>query len=175
MKRIVCLITLVLVAAGMAGVVATPARAHDRAAVEKAVAGPHQQVPGKSRPPRRQDRDAPGRLGPGPLAGQDAVPRLLLARLGERRELRSERLRAAGYKRSGYGSWGWVGEVIGWGKGSARHGAGHLEGLDGLERPSAPSSWTSAGVTWASAARGAATAGSSGTLMYTVDFGRRAR
>jgi uncharacterized protein YkwD len=171
MKRIICLIALLLAVAGMCGVVATPAPAHDRAAVEKAVLG----LINKTRANH----------------GLHAVriqTHLDQAALGHSRQMLSrdyfshnsaggasfaERLRAAGYGRAGYRSWA-VGEVIAWGKGTAGTAQAIFKawmGSSGHRAVILDRRWRDVGVGCAEGGF----RGLSGTLMYTVDFGRRTR
>ncbi len=85
----------------------------------------------------------------------------------------AERLRAAGYKRSGYSSWA-VGEVIGWGKGTAGTAQAIFKawmGSSGHRAVILDKRWRDVGI---GCAQGSFR-GLSGALMYTVDFGRRAR
>jgi len=171
MKRIVCLVALLLAGMVMGGTFAGPATAHDRAAVEKAVLSLINRA-----------RASHG------LAAVRIQRSLDDAAIAHSRQMLSgdyfshssaggityaERLRRAGYTRTGYGSWA-VGEVIGWGKGTAgtasaivrawMRSSGHRAVI--LDRR-----WRDVGIGCADGTfRGLA-----GTRMYTVDFGRRTR
>ena len=172
MKRIVCLVTLVLVAAGMAGVVATPARAHDRAAVEKAVLDlinksrashglravrieTHLDAAALAHSRQMLSRDYFSHNSAGGASFADASPRRRLQALG---------LQLLGGRR---------GDRLGQGLRRARAQAIFKAwmGSSGHRTVILDKRWRDVGI---GCAQGSFR-GLSGTLMYTVDFGRRAR
>jgi uncharacterized protein YkwD len=150
---------------------AAPVMAHDRTAVERAVL----QLINKTRSERG-------------LHTLSVEKHLDAAALGHSRQMLSEdyfshysaggttyaeRLRAAGYTRSGYTSWS-VGEVIGWGKGTAGTAGAIVKawmGSSGHRAVILDKRWRDIGIGCAEGSF----RGISATLMYTVDFGRRQR
>lgn len=171
MKRIVSVAIVVLLLGAGAGAVAAPARAFDRATVETAVLHLINRT-----------RAAHG------LHAVRMQPDLDRAAIAHSRQMLSlgyfshysaggatyvQRLRAAGYTAAGYRSWS-AGEVIGWGTGIAgtaqmifsawMHSSGHRAVI-------LTPRWRDVGI---GCARGTFR-GRPGTLMYTVDFGRRIR
>jgi uncharacterized protein YkwD len=171
MKRIICIIALLLAVAGVYGVVAAPAPAHDRAAVEKAVL----ELINKARTSRGLHAV---RIQTHLDAAAIAHSRQMLSRDYFSHNSASgasfaQRLRSAGYGRAGYRSWA-VGEVIAWGKGAA--GAAQVIFRGWMNSSSHRAvildrRWRDVGIGCAEGSY----RGLSGTLMYTVDFGRRIR
>jgi uncharacterized protein YkwD len=171
-RRTICLFLAILIATAAVGVaLARPARAHDRAAVEKELL---RLINGA-----RSARD---------LATLKLHSALDGAAIAHSREMLSRdyfshdsaagtdyglRLRRAGYGRSGFSSWS-VGEVIGWGTSGYGTPAAIFQGwMDSTvhRRVLLDKRWRDVGIGCAEGTfRGAET-----TLMYTVDFGRRVR
>ncbi len=171
MKDIACLLALLFAGTIWVGAFAAPATAHDRSAIEKAVLT----LINKTRASRG-------------LAAVRIQGSLDAAAIAHSRQMLSgdyfshssaggttyaERLRRAGYTRTGYSSWA-VGEVIGWGKGTAGTAAAIVKawmGSSGHRAVILDRRWRDVGIGCAEGTfRGLA-----GTRMYTVDFGRRTR
>jgi uncharacterized protein YkwD len=170
MKRIVALVALLLAVTVMPAALATPVNAHDRASMESAVLN----IINKTRSERG-------------LRTLSLQKDLEAAAIGHSRQMLAddyfshysaggasfaERLRVAGYGRSGCSSCS-VGEVIGWGKGAGTAQAifSAWMGSSGHRTVILDKRWRDIGIGCAQGSFG----GMSDTLMYTVDFGRRER
>jgi uncharacterized protein YkwD len=171
MKRTMCLVTMLLTFMGVTGIVSAPAQAHDRAAIEGALL---QLINNMRANHGLHAVKLQSKLDSAAIAhSRQMLSRDYFSHDSAGGASYAQRLRAAGYTRSGYRHWS-VGEVIGWGKGSAgtakaifnawMHSSAHRTVI-------LTGRWRDVGVGCGEGTfRGLA-----GTLMYTVDFGRRSR
>lgn len=171
MKRIVSLVTLFVVCAGLCAVAAAPARAYNRAAVEATVL----RLINRQRTSRGLHAvRIQTKLDAAAFAhSRQMVSRDYFSHYSPGGATFAQRLCAGGYTRTGCRTWA-VGEVIGWGAGVAgtaqaivkawMRSSSHRAVI--LDRR-----WRDVGVgcAWGTFC------GIPGTLMCTVDFGRRAR
>lgn len=172
MRKTIALSLLIIVAALAAACVAPrPAAAHDRAAVE----GELLELINKARTSRGLHRvDIQGALDRAAIAhSRQMISKDYFSHDSAGGTSLGVRLRRAGYGRSGYTSWS-VGEVLGWGTGTAGTAQAIMKAWmnsTGHRRTILRRRWRDVGI---GCAQGTFK-GTSGVLMYTVDFGRRTK